>query len=636
MLSLLLFIFEAKMKTELKWTIALLLLLFPLLALVIMNSPVNKEEKLSKDFELIKGKDTLAVTPVLQILSENTDFDSEYTSRAESYPQNYFSLPVDFDVFLSGTFGELRSNHFHSGIDIRTGGVEGKHILATADGYISRINLSTKGYGNALYITHPNGYTSVYAHLQKFNKDIQFYVKKNQYAKKSYELELYPPNDLLTVSKGEIIAFSGNTGGSAGPHLHFEIRKTASQQPINPLLFGLNITDNLAPEILQLYIYQVDQNYRKNYGTYPFSSISCNKNQHPKRLLTQKVPPGTYAFGAYMKDYFRSVSENLGINYSELLLNNESIFSCAIEKISFDKTRYINAHMDFCVHKTASKKTQKFFKDDGNRLDYYSVNKSNGHVTLKANDTINLRFIAKDLTGKRDSLSLTIICDSSSIFAPNNISVKKAEEAVCQTFSTGKSLAFGSSNAKIILPANALYFNYSVCIQPLNKTPRQSLSDLIQFGENHVAVHNACDIAIKPNNIPSQINNQKLLIVELDKGAYYNVGGKYVNGYVETSVKNFGSYFVSFDTTAPVIRVLKFNQANEFSFTISDNLSGIKNYNAFINDKWILMEYEPKTGVLKGKWESDNEEKTEPENKHTFKLIVVDERNNTATFNKSF
>ena len=122
------------MKTELKWTIALLLLLFPLLALVIMNSPVNKEEKLAKDFELIKGKDTLAVTPVLQILSENTDFDSEYTSHAESYPQNYFSLPVDFDVFLSGTFGELRSNHFHSGIDIRTGGVEGKHILATADG----------------------------------------------------------------------------------------------------------------------------------------------------------------------------------------------------------------------------------------------------------------------------------------------------------------------------------------------------------------------------------------------------------------------------------------------------------------------------------------------------------------------
>ena len=163
-----------------------------------------------------------------------------------NYPQNYFSSPLDIDLILSGSFAELRNNHFHSGLDIKTQGREGLKIYASASGYVSRIKISRYGYGKALYIKHPNGYTSVYAHLQKFSPEIEAYVKKRQYQGETFELELFPKAGILKVLDRQLIAFSGNTGGSGGPHLHFEIRDN-QERPLNPLTFGFDIKDTTPP-----------------------------------------------------------------------------------------------------------------------------------------------------------------------------------------------------------------------------------------------------------------------------------------------------------------------------------------------------------------------------------------------------
>src|SRR5690606_3165594 len=196
-------------------------------------------------------------------------------------PEEYFASPLDVDLVLSGTFGELRSNHFHSGLDIKTQQREGLNILASATGYVSRINVATYGYGKALYIQHPNGYTTVYGHLQKFSPEIEAYIKKQQYAKESYEVEIYPEAGVLPVNQGDLVAFSGNTGGSGGPHLHFEIRD-GSQRPMNPKLFGISVKDTQPPTITSLYAYPLGEE----------AHINGSANRQRLRLIP--VPDGSF------------------------------------------------------------------------------------------------------------------------------------------------------------------------------------------------------------------------------------------------------------------------------------------------------------------------------------------------------
>lgn len=215
----------------------------------------------------------------------------------EKYPKEVFQSPLEIPLVLAGTFGELRSNHFHSGIDIKTQQREGLPVLAVADGTVTRIVVSHWGYGKALYVAHPNGYTSVYGHLKKFGPEIEEYVKKVQYAKQSYEVEIFPDYGELKVSQGTTVAFSGNTGGSSGPHLHFEIRSSVNEKPTNPLLYGYDVRDATDPTLLGLYAYPLSKDALINQSEEKIQ-INYTKQADGSFLAEKVTASGSIGFGS--------------------------------------------------------------------------------------------------------------------------------------------------------------------------------------------------------------------------------------------------------------------------------------------------------------------------------------------------
>ncbi len=311
------------------------------------------------------------------------------------YGQDYYP-PVDFRMLLSGTFGELRGNHFHSGIDIKTEGVEGQKVYSIADGYISRIKVSAWGYGKALYITHPDGNTSVYAHLKRFSKLINNYVIENQYKKERFEIQLYPLKDKFVIKKGEMIAFSGNTGGSSGAHLHFEIRNTKTEQPINPLQFGFDITDDIHPIINKIKMYSIDG------GTIDGNSIDKSfklKRNGVGYTLGESIPivKGKIAFSISTYDKLNDSYNRNGVYDIKLLVDNTLIYHLQMNEFSFSESRFINAHIDYKEKQINQTKYHRCYKLPNNKLSIYKQILEKGIVDFTDDTTHLVRFEVMDI-----------------------------------------------------------------------------------------------------------------------------------------------------------------------------------------------------------------------------------------------
>jgi len=284
-----------------------------------------------------------------------------------TYPQNYFRLPMDIPVAIAGTFGELRPNHFHTGIDFKTQQREGIPVYAVADGYVSRLRVQIWGYGNAIYINHPNGYTSVYAHLQRYAPELQSIVTKRQYKNESFEIELFPEANQITIKKGQLIGYSGNSGGSQGPHLHFEIRSTKTENAINPLLFGFNIPDTQRPTIKELYIYPMNLNSNVN-GVNTRIKVPIVGGVDGKYIVSEAIKVnGDIGFGVIANDT-QDGSYNVNGIYS-LFLNkdNKEVFNVVFDILSFYQQRMINSYFDYAFYKQDNKYIQKSFVDLGNK-----------------------------------------------------------------------------------------------------------------------------------------------------------------------------------------------------------------------------------------------------------------------------
>ncbi|MCK5840514.1 MAG: M23 family metallopeptidase, partial [Bacteroidales bacterium] len=514
-------------------------------------------------------------------------------SGQNEYPDNYFRSPIDFKILLSGTFAELRTNHFHSGIDIKTGGAQGKKIYAVAEGYISRIKISPSGYGKALYLTHPNGYVSVYGHLKKFTPELNDFIRKEQYKQKSFPVDISVEPNKFIFKKGEVIAFSGNTGSSSGPHLHFEIRDQKTQYPINPLLFGIEVKDWIRPKILSLKVYAADKNSMVNgkCDTLTFQMAGWGPEYRIKNSDTIFLS-GNVAFGLKTYDHLNDASNKNGPFSIELFVDSVLHFSSKAEKFSFNETRYINAFIDYNEYKTSKSRYVQTFIAPNNHLSIYGDVINNGIVEFNDNKIHLLQFIVQDI--KKNKSVLTFYVKATKITGGEN-SVKEQSVNRGTLFLYNKPNQFESNGLIIKLPEGVLYqdilFEYDV-----SDKMDGMVSKIHHIHTKFTPVHKYYKISIKPDSLPERLL-QKAYIVRYEDGKNTTCGGGILQDYIAARVNSFGDYCIRIDTIPPEIKPVNFknnmsvSSLTQIKFIISDEGSGIKSYTGMINDQWILMEY---------------------------------------------
>ena len=558
----------------------------------------------------------LLTTSILNINSQN------------KFPKDYFRSPLDIPMLLSGNFAELRSSHFHSGIDIKTQGTTGYKIYAIADGYISRIKVSPWGYGYAIYMVHPNGFTSVYGHLSAYNTEIQDYVKKLQYKKHSFSINAFPPKDKFAYKKGDVIGFTGNSGSSGGPHLHFEIRITKTEHPVNPLLFGFNVIDTIPPRLFKLAIYPRSSNSLIA-GKNKMYISNTNKNEGTYYINNKKPVEvnGEIGFGIETNDYLNNSHNKCGVYSIELRFDNELIFSTELDEISFSEQRYILSYYDYAYKMDNSKYMQKLFIDPNNKLSIYNVTKNRGIVNISDTNIHIVSCILTDVYNNKTKLNMKVKGSATSPIETSTL-VEYSKAMPYQMENT-----FEADGIKVTIPKNALFdklfFNYT-----LLDSISGLYSDIHQVHNPNTALYKRYKLEIEAKNIPEKLQSKALIARISDNKALpisHSVGGKWENGYVVTNIREFGDFAVTVDTIAPIVKAINISNGKNMSklssirFKISDDLSGISKYEAYIDDMWVLLRYDAKNNIVKYLF-SDN--KIEKGKDHTLKIKVVDAKMN--------
>lgn len=549
--------------------------------------------------------------------------DAQQVFSNNTYPLTDFRQPLDIiPPALAGSFGELRSNHFHSGVDFRTNQRTGYPVYATADGYISRLRVQNSGFGLALYINHPNGYTSVYGHLARFNPKIAQEVKKIQYQKKSYEIDEFPKSDFLVVRKGDIIAYSGNTGSSGGPHLHFELRDTKTEATVNPQLLGIQIPDNIPPVIYSMYVYRLNGKPFNEFTPKQYFQVAGGNGTYSLNKVSTINLNGEVGFGIVATDKHSGNSGLNGVYSIELTLDGKSIYTSALERFSFENSKAINSHLDYPALLNLKRSIQKSFVDPGNPLQIYSNLVNNGRVTFSDGKIHELKYTITDAKGNKSTLSFNVQADSKAV-------INTPTAANGNSYSYANINEFNNEDLKVILPKGTLYNDLNFIYKKLPKPQGNAFSTMHQIHNNLTPLHVGFEIWIKADSSLSKYQNKALIV----NGNRSSQGGYFENGYVKAKPRNFGSFFIAIDTIAPSIVPVNITngknmaELSKMSFRISDNLSGIKSFNGYIDGKWVLMEFDTKTASL---WHNFDEQ-TKP-GKHSFELIVVDMKENTKRY----
>ncbi len=545
------------------------------------------------------------------------------TSFAQNdLPQDYFHDPLDVELVLSGTFGELRSNHFHSGLDIKTQQREGLPIYASAAGFVSRINISHYGYGKALYIQHPNGYTTVYGHLQKLSPEIEAYIKERQYQQESYEIEVFPSAEELPVAQGELIAYSGNTGGSGGPHLHFEIRDGA-QRPMNPMMFGIELKDSRAPIVNSVFVYPVGEDAHVNNAT---GRQKLNLiPQSDGSYTTQKINAcGAIGFGVSTVDQLDMAPNRNGVFRIESTVNGDKVFQANFEKFSFSETRHLNQLIDYEYYSRNRSRVQKLFVEPSNPLSIYSNVVNEGYINVQDSLSYNYTIRISDFAGNERIVRIPIEGKM-----PQNMP-QKVEKTTDYFVKSDEATAFESNGIDVNIPKSSLYQDIYLDVT--------FEDEKIQLHQDDTPIHSNITIGFDVSKYKPE-DREKMFIARLSSygnpiySTTYKEGDRFT-----TKTRTFGTYTLSRDTNAPRVVPINFSNGKwisgnkDLKVKISDDLSGIKEFRATVNGKFILMEYEYKQNLLTHNF-SDGVV-TETENK--LEIIVTDNVGNTTTFESTF
>ncbi len=554
-----------------------------------------------------------------------------YGQTAAGPDRNSFSLPVDIPIFLAGNFAEPRINHFHSGIDIKTNGATGVPIKAVADGYVSRIKVEAGGYGYALYIRHPNGFTSLSGHLLSYNDEIKRYVIEEQYRRESFAVDLFPEPGKLPVKRGQMVALSGNSGSSEGPHLHFELRETQSENPVNPLMKGIVLKDNIAPVIKRITSYSL-KDRRKSMP--PLSMTMAKVNGLYKSASSETLALDDIAgIGIETYDLLNGSDNRCGVYRMTAYLDEEKIFESKLDEFSFSETRYMNSFMDYKAYQANRKPVLKLFIDPNNKASIYRFHRNQGHIELKDNAEHKLKIVLEDAAGNLSTAECTVRLDPSRFHHdPDFLPTYNA------FFEYRETSTFTADGIEISLPPGALYddlyFDYSTapgtagCFSPLH---------IVHHPD--VPVHLYYRLAIEASNLPENIRSKALIAQYNKPGSYSSLGGTWEGNQLVTRTRNFGTFCIMVDTVKPEVRPVNFSGAsdlkslNTFKFMAKDDFSGIQSYRGEIDGKWILLEYDQKSNLLVYQFDP---KRIKTGVQHTLTVRVTDQLANSNTYKISF
>ena len=528
----------------------------------------------------------------------------------------YYQPPVDIPIQLSGTFAELRGTHFHAGIDIRTQSKEGLPLRAVADGYVSRIKIQQGGYGKALYINHPNGTTSVYAHMQRYSDKIVPHIRKKQYAKKSYTIHFYPEPTDIPIKKGGIIGYSGNTGSSFGPHLHFELRSSANQIPFNPLIDDIFVPDSRRPVIKQVFAYPIDGVVNQSE-----EKIQLNFTQKNDSLYVADtvVALGKIGFGLEHFDRQDNSYNKNGTFEILVTLNGNQHFSARFDTLSFDDTAHMHKLMDYAHYVETKKKVMRLFNPFVEAVPFVDFSE-NGWIHVKEAESATYTITLRDVAGNSTSLIIPIIGKKEAIW------VKKKPPQKGKTIHPNKDYLFEFDRANLYLEAKTFS----------EPTPLDIYKD-----QDTLKIENPYAYFNKPYKLTFEkkdtIKGEYLALKRKNQWGF--VTKRNPKGNFTAKLKSTGAIAVLQDTIPPTITDQK-NISNrwislekDIRFTIKDKGTGIDRFEGYLNGKWILFEYEQKKNQLTFRFKDPIKLS---QVKHKLKLIVWDKVGNNTTFETMF
>lgn len=546
--------------------------------------------------------------------------------QTRQYPKNYFRYPLDLPPSTAGSFGELRPNHFHSGLDFKTNGTTGIPIHAAQDGYVSRLRVQFGGFGNAIYINHPGGFTTVYGHIESFSPEMTKLIRQQQYQHQSFEVDFNLDPTQIIVCQGDVIALSGNAGASEGPHLHFEIRDAQTQQTINPQLFGLTIPDKVPPTLGTICVYHL--------GGDPFSEktprqfFGVNGAAGRYRLVKPQVinVSGETGFGITATDMNSTSFNHNGIYSVELKVDGKTVYTFAVERFAFDQTHAINAYIDYPTFLASHRFIQKCFILPGSKISLYPQSINRGIVNFNDDAVHSVDYVVKDIAGNTSTLSIKV--KSSTPKATGQPIIP----ANTPLFHYDKLNEFGNDKIRLFVwPGNLyddVYFTYSTLPEK-----KGTYSEVHRIHNRATPINDTMQLWIKPDASIGQLTS-KAVIVNSEGVCEPSI---YEDGYVKSQIRTFGDYYVKVDTNPPIIRPLNIHDGvnmakmSRIALKIGDNMSGVKTYSGTIDGKWVLMEWDYKTRILSYKFDGSI-----GPGKHRFELTVTDNKDNAAHFSANF